>query len=57
MVTISCFTLWASKPTEWVDPFIGTADYSVTHPGAVVPHGMMAVVPFNVTGSELSRFD
>lgn len=57
MATISCSTLWASEPTEWVDPFIGTADYSVTHPGAVVPHGMMAVVPFNVTGSELNRFD
>ena len=57
LATISCFTLWASEPTKWVDPFIGTADYSVTHPGAVVPHGMMAVVPFNVTGSELNRFD
>ena len=57
LATISCFVLWASEPTRWVDPFIGTADYSVTHPGAVVPHGMMAVVPFNVTGSELNRFD
>ena len=57
LATISCFTLWASEPARWVDPFIGTADYSVTHPGAVVPHGMMAVVPFNVTGSELNRFD
>ena len=42
---------------QWVDPFIGTADYSATHPGAVVPHGMMAVVPFNVTGSEQNRYD
>ena len=50
----------ATEPTnytKYVDPFIGTADYSATHPGAVVPHGMMAVVPFNVTGSELNRFD
>ncbi len=55
----SCLTLSAQERdyTEWVDPFIGTADYSVTHPGAVVPHGMMAVVPFNVTGSELNYFD
>ena len=55
-----CATLSAQEVkdyTEWVDPFIGTADYSATHPGAVVPHGMMAVVPFNVTGSELNRFD
>ena len=55
-----CSTLSAQESadyTHWVDPFIGTADYSVTHPGAVVPHGMMATVPFNVTGSDLNRFD
>lgn len=57
---LSCLTLSAQERgdnTKWVDPFIGTADYSATHPGAVVPHGMMAAVPFNVTGSELNRFD
>ena len=55
-----CSTLSAQEVTDntvWVDPFIGTADYSATHPGAVVPHGMMAAVPFNVTGSELNRYD
>ncbi|MBQ8493564.1 MAG: GH92 family glycosyl hydrolase [Alistipes sp.] len=55
------FMLQAAEPTkdytQYVDPFIGTADYSATHPGAVVPHGMMAAVPFNVTGSELNRYD
>ena len=40
-----------------VDPFIGTANYGTTNPGAIVPHGMMSVVPFNVTGSELNRYD
>ena len=56
---LSCLTLSAQEAdyTKYVDPFIGTADYSATHPGAVVPHGMMAVVPFNVTGSELNRYD
>ena len=57
---LSCLTLSAQERTDntvWVDPFIGTADYSATHPGAVVPHGMMVAVPFNVTGSELNRFD
>ena len=49
--------LRAEEPSQWVDPFIGTADYSVTHPGAIVPHGMMAAVPFNVTGSTLNRYD
>ena len=56
---LSCLTLSAQEAdyTKYVDPFIGTADYSATHPGAIVPHGMMAVVPFNVTGSELNRYD
>ena len=56
---LSCLTLSAQERdyTEWGDPFIGTADYSVTHPGAIVPHGMMAAVPFNVTGSTLNRYD
>lgn len=58
-ILLSCLTLSAQEAdyTKYVDPFIGTADYSATHPGAVVPHGMMAVVPFNVTGSELNRYD
>lgn len=56
---LSCAVVSAQEVdnTQWVDPFIGTADYSATHPGAVVPHGMMAVVPMNVTGSELNRYD
>ena len=57
---LACATLSAQEQgdyTQYVDPFIGTADYSATHPGAVVPHGMMAAVPMNVTGSELNRFD
>ena len=59
-IFVLCSTLSAQESADyahWVDPFIGTADYSVTHPGAVVPHGMMATVPFNVTGSDLNRFD
>ncbi len=60
VLLLTCATLSAQEHTDytqWVDPFIGTADYSATHPGAVVPHGMMAAVPFNVTGSELNRYD
>lgn len=64
LTIIAIFTLCSKLSAQesadyahWVDPFIGTADYSVTHPGAVVPHGMMATVPFNVTGSDLNRFD
>ena len=59
--------LYASSPEKatqtphdyasWVNPFIGTANYGTTNPGAVVPHGMMSVVPFNVTGSDENRYD
>ncbi len=47
----------AQEPAEWVDPFIGTTNFGTCNPGAVVPHGMMAVVPFNVMGSEANRYD
>ena len=47
----------AQTPAEYVDPFIGTTNFGTTNPGAVVPNGMMAVVPFNVMGSELNRYD
>lgn len=29
----------AQKLTEYVDPFIGTTNFSVCNPGAVLPHG------------------
>lgn len=47
----------AQTPAEYVDPFIGTTNFGTTNPGAVVPNGMMAVVPFNVMGSDLNRYD
>ncbi|MFV0554914.1 MAG: GH92 family glycosyl hydrolase [Mangrovibacterium sp.] len=45
------------KPVDWVDPFIGTTNFGTTNPGAVVPNGMMSVVPFNVMGSEDNVYD
>lgn len=47
----------ADDLARYVDPFIGTTNFSVCNPGAVVPHGMMSVVPFNVMGSDLNQFD
>lgn len=47
----------AQTPAEYVDPFVGTTNFGTTNPGAVVPNGMMAVVPFNVMGSDLNRYD
>ncbi len=51
------FTTKAQTPADEVNPFIGTTDYGTTNPGAVTPNGMMSVVPFNVTGSDLNIFD
>lgn len=42
---------------DYVNPFIGTTNYGTTNPGAVMPNGLMSVVPFNVMGSENNRFD
>lgn len=38
--------------TGYVNPFIGTTNFGTTNPGAVVPNGMMSVVPFNVMGAD-----
>ena len=47
----------AQTPADRVDPFIGTTNFGTANPGAVTPHGMMSVVPFNVMGSEESVYD
>lgn len=47
----------AKDNIDYVDPFIGTTNFSVCNPGAVRPHGLMSVVPFNVMGSELNTYD
>ena len=43
--------------TKWVNPFVGTTNFGTTNPGAVVPNGMMSVVPFNVMGSDENVYD
>jgi len=47
----------AKDNVDYVDPFIGTTNYSVCNPGALCPHGLMSVVPFNVMGSDLNKHD
>jgi predicted alpha-1,2-mannosidase len=48
----------AQSPNKWVNPFVGTTNYGTTNPGAVVPRGMVSVVPFNVSGkSDLNKRD
>ncbi|WP_299271370.1 GH92 family glycosyl hydrolase [uncultured Prevotella sp.] len=59
LLILSAATVFAqtSDNTRYVDPFIGTTNYSVCNPGAVLPHGLMSVVPFNVMGSDLNVKD
>ena len=47
----------ADSYTSMVNPFIGTTNFGTTNPGAVVPNGMMSVVPFNVMGSSDNVYD
>ena len=47
----------SADPTLWVNPFVGTSNFGTTNPGAIVPNGMMSVVPFNVMGSDTNVFD
>ena len=56
-IATAIITAAAQAPAELVNPFIGTTNYGTTNPGAVLPHGMMSVVPFNVTGSDLNIYD
>ena len=50
-------SLSASAQNEWVNPFIGTSNFGTCNPGAVTPHGMMSVSPFNVMGSAMNTWD
>lgn len=45
------------QPIDWVNSFIGTTNFGTTNPGAVMPNGMMSVVPFNVMGSKDNVYD
>ena len=57
LLAFSATALTAQEPVDYVDPFIGTTNFSVCNPGAVLPQGMMSVVPFNVMGSDLNPND
>lgn len=53
----SCVSSGAQEITSYVDPFIGTTNFGTCNPGAVLPNGMMSVVPFNVMGSDRNHYD
>ena len=57
-MSVLAFCLHAQKQAiDYVNPFIGTENFGTTNPGAVRPHGLMSVNPFNVMGSDLNEFD
>lgn len=57
----SCALAWsvsqAQELLDYVNPFIGTTNFGTCNPGAIVPYGMMSVVPFNVMGSSDNKYD
>ncbi len=54
---LTSLSIKAQRAVDYVDPFIGTTNFSVCNPGAVCPDGMMSVCPFNVMGSDLNPND
>jgi predicted alpha-1,2-mannosidase len=51
-------------PSQYVNPFIGSANFGATHPGAQYPQALVSVAPFNVAfagkaadGSPLNQFE
>lgn len=62
LISLSFLSLEAAdrereEPVDLVNPFIGTSNFGTTNPGAVCPNGLMSVVPFNVMGSDLNKYD
>ncbi|MDB4727478.1 GH92 family glycosyl hydrolase [Saprospiraceae bacterium] len=52
VLILSISIINAQNPSEYVNPFIGTSNFGATNPGAVMPSGMVSVVPFNVAFKE-----
>ena len=53
-----------ASPSQYVNPFIGTANFGATHPGAQYPQALVSVAPFNVAfagvaadGKPLNQFE
>ncbi len=45
--------LHVQTPAKWVSLFIGTTNYGATNQRAIVPRGMVSVIPFNVSGNSI----
>ena len=59
IIILICISLvvFSQNTTGYVNPFIGTTNFGATNPGAIVPRGMVSVVPFNVSGSNENTYD
>ncbi|MEM9830326.1 MAG: GH92 family glycosyl hydrolase [Bacteroidota bacterium] len=57
LVGLYCLPGTTQSRLDYVNPFIGTSNFGTTNPGALVPQGMVSVVPFNVTGSDENTWD
>ncbi len=57
ILSMTILTVQGQKLIDYVNPFIGTTNFGTTNPGAVAPQGMVSVVPFNVTGSSVNKYD
>lgn len=42
--------IFAQKPVDLVNPFIGTSNFGAAFPGPIAPRGMASISPFNVAG-------
>ncbi|PCJ95522.1 MAG: alpha-mannosidase [Flavobacteriaceae bacterium] len=45
-------TIYAQKPIDYVNPFIGTSNFGTTNPGPIAVRGMANISPFNVAGPQ-----
>ncbi|WP_420321318.1 GH92 family glycosyl hydrolase [Flagellimonas sp.] len=45
------------KPSQYVNPFIGTSNFGTTNPGPIAVRGMANVSPFNVAGPQNLPFE
>ncbi|MCY1633557.1 GH92 family glycosyl hydrolase [Marinifilum sp. D737] len=57
LLILLSFTNCFAQFTQFVNPFIGTTNFGTTNPGAIVPRGMVSVTPFNVSGSDINKYD
>lgn len=48
---------YAQKPADYVNVFIGSSNFGACNPGAIVPNGMVSVVPYNVTKNSKNSAD